>query len=385
MIETPIITSLLDQDLYTLTVGQVAFKSFSTSRTQYQFINRNHTDVPSCFIDELNHQLELMSNIQLTTPEFEWLKSLGYFHENYLNWLSDYRFDPSELIIKQVNKTLTIEICGDWMRSIMFEVPLLALVSELYFRLTNKEKCNDWQWRIINKAKILSESGCKWIDFGSRRRFSLEVQDEVVRIMANKPGFLGTSNMMLAHKYGVPPIGTMSHQGPMAMMAKYGIINANRKWMEHWKDCYGEKLLTYLVDTFTTEVFLRDFNKEDAIEWNLRQDSGNPYDWMEKILLHYNKLGLSTENKTFVFSDGLTAETYKQISMKYRSSSNIIGGIGTSLSNDCGHDPLNIVIKMISADFGKGMIPVVKLSDSLGKYTGNPDTIIKAKQELGLQ
>jgi nicotinate phosphoribosyltransferase len=385
IVDTPIISSLLDNDLYTFTVGQVAFKLFPSLEVEYQFINRGHTPFPDDFSDELKHQLHLMEGLQLNYSELTWLRSLGYIQNDYIDWLSYFRFDPSELTINQVGGELSIKIRGSWIRAIMWEVPLLALISELYYRLTNREANGLWVDRIVQKARNLNWGGCKWIDFGTRRRFSFRTQNEVVNTMKNYSGFLGTSNMFLAMKHNVSPNGTMSHQGPMAMMGKYGVVDANKEWMNCWKSCYGNKLLIYLVDTFTTDVFFRDFNTDEATLWNgLRQDSGKPDEWMEKVLSHYNRLGIPTKNKTFIFSDNLTDEKYKALSLKYREYATIIGGIGTFLSNDCGHKPLNMVIKLSGVKVGGKWKGAVKLSDDAGKYTGMPKDIERVKKTLKL-
>lgn len=383
-INNPIITSILDNDLYTATVGQIAFKDFPSTIVRYKFINRGKTKFPPGFADKLNEQLALMANLSLSQIEYEWLDSLDYFSYDYLQYLRHYKFNPSELTVTQIDGELSVEFNGKWESLIMWEVPFLALVSEIFYKLTGAIKDDGWLDRITQKAQNLSRNKCLWVDFGTRRRFDFEAQQAVVFSMKSYVGFLGTSNMLLAYQNGIIPIGTMSHQLPMALSALYGVSHSNRMCMKHWIKCYGNKLNTYLPDTFTTDVFLRDFNKKDAERWNLRQDSGDPNKWMGKVLSHYDKLGMSTKDKTFVFSDGLTDEKYKQLSLKYRKYANIVGGIGTSISNDCGHPPLNIVVKLVAADFGDGFVDVVKLSDSPGKYTGNPEAIAQAKRELGL-
>jgi nicotinate phosphoribosyltransferase len=178
--------------------------------------------------------------------------------------------------------------------------------------------------------------------------------------------------------------GTMSHQGPMAMQAKVGAPQANKEWRNAWRKCYNNKLLTYLPDTFTTDVFLRDFTKEEALIWNLRQDSGNPDIWVRKILDFYKTLEIDSKTKTIILSDSLTDELFKEYTLRYRDFINVIGGIGTYLSNDCGHKALNIVIKLAAADFGDGMVDVVKLSDIIGKYTGLKTVICVVKEQLGI-
>jgi len=383
-VKDQVITSLIDNDLYTFTVGQIAFNSFPSAKVKYKFINRGKTNFPKNFAKEIRHQLKLMSKLRFTQYENVYLKSLGYFTDEYLTWLSHYQFNPNELVIKQNGGNLTIEICGIWVRTIMWEVPLLALISELYYKMTNKRKVDGWLGKITQKAQNLSSNGCLWIDFGTRRRFDFETQQSVVFSMKSYKGFLGTSNVLLAFQNSVPPNGTMSHQGPMAMMARYGAKYANKMWMTHWLNFYKVKLLTYLPDTFTTEVFLRDFANTDAVVWDLRQDSGDPVEWMETILAHYKMLNIPTNNKKFIFSDGLSDESYIKLSLKYRKHAIIIGGIGTSISNDCGHPPLSIVIKLSSANFGLGWVDVVKLSDSKGKYTGTKKAVELVKKQLGI-
>jgi nicotinate phosphoribosyltransferase len=384
MKQTPIITSVLDNDLYTFTVGQVAHKLFPMAQVRYQFINRGKTKVPFGFAEKLREQLVLMRDLQLTGDECAWLIELGHFDADYLHFLSSFRFDDRDIIITQEGNDLTAEFVGTWENLIMWEVPFLALFSELYYKTAGAVKDCAWKDRIEAKAKKLSEANCLWMEFGTRRRFDFESQAEVVRIQKSFKGFLGTSNMLLAMQYNVPANGTMSHQGPMAMMAKYGAKDANKEWRGAWRQIYGDKLNTFLPDTLSTKVFLRDFTKEEAALWNLRQDSGNPYDWMELVLGFYRGIGMDTKTKKFIFSDSLNPDKFIAITDKYRDVGIIIGGIGTNFSNDCGHPALSIVIKLIAADFGNGWVDVVKLSDDPIKHTGKKDVISVVKTELGL-
>lgn len=167
------------------------------------------------------------------------------------------------------------------------------------------------------------------------------------------------------------------------MMAKYGVKLANKQWRLHWREVYGDKLNTFLPDTFTTKVFLRDFTKEEAELWNLRQDSGDPYTWMNLILDTYRQVGIPTEGRKFIFSDSLNVPKFIAITNTYKEYA-VIGGIGTDLSNDCGHKALSIVIKLTAADFGQGWVDVVKLSDDPVKHTGKDEVVLATKAELGL-
>ena len=381
----PILTSMLDDDWYKFTMGSVVFHLFPRAMATYEFINRGKTPFPDGFADELREQVIEMQTLQLTADEATWLKTIPYIRPTYVEWFRGYQYDPSEVFISQEGYDLRVKIAGPWYRTIFWEVKLLAIISELYFKMTGQSKADDWQWRIVNKTKKLSDAGCHWIDFGTRRRYSKEVQDEVDRVMANKPGFLGTSNPHFAHKYGLVPHGTYAHECVMAMSALYGIRMANTMWMKHWSEHYEGNVGVALTDTFTTEKFLRDFGSYEARLFDgTRQDSGDPYAWATNMIEHYRKLNIPTTNKRLVFSDNLNDDKYISLDKVYRQYAQPVGGIGTFLTNDCGRKPLNMVIKMTSASFGHGEVDVVKLSDDPGKYTGNPTAIYFAKRELGI-
>ena len=389
-LEKPVIASLLDNDLYTLTVGQVAFHLFPRASATYTFFDRSSGIFPPGFAKSLNWQLELLSVLSLTKEEVNFLKTIPYLRPTYIEWLNGYRFDPSEVGITQdENGYLSITIKGPWYRTVYWEIVLLALTSELYFRMTNQSKCAYWKDRIYTKSKKLSDARAYWMEFGTRRRFSQEVQDQVVGIMRDYNGFLGTSNVHLAMKHNVAPGGTYSHQGPMAMSALYGVRMADKMWMKHWSEFYDGLNGTALTDSYTTDKFLESFGSYEARLFDgLRQDSGNPFSWGEKVLAHYKKLGVPTSNKRLVFSDNLDADKYIEIHQRFCKLAQPIGGIGTNFSNDVFTDeqkeqgirPLNIVIKLTELDG----IPVVKLSDVLTKNTGNPEAVKLAKQTLGI-
>ena len=384
-IELPIITSILDNDLYTLTVGQLVFHDFPEAIVAFDFFNRGKTDFPVGFADALREQLVHLSKLRLTAEEQTWLHTIPFLRRTYIEWLSSYQLDPHEVTITQEGGILKIHISGYWYRTIFWEVCLMAVISELYFRLTGQTTDSQWKTRIYEKASKLSQTGCHWIDFGTRRRFSLEVQDKLVEMMKDYKGFLGTSNMFLAMKYGIISHGTYSHQGPMGISALYGVRMANKMWMKHWSKHYEGNVGVALTDTFTTDAFLRDFGSyESRLFDGARQDSGDEYKWGNDMLAHYKKLGIASSNKRFVFSNALDTDKYIAIDRYFRQFAQPCGGIGTHFSNDVGCKPLNMVIKLVSADFGHGEISVVKLSDDLGKHTGNSEAIDLAKRELGI-
>ena len=384
MIDRPIITSILDNDLYTFTVGQVAFQHFPTLKVRYKFHTRSDTQYPPGFAEALREELEAMSDLFLNENEIEWLTKLDLFSTPYLNFLTNYRFDASGITVVQTGTSLSAVLEGTWIDYIMWEVPFLAIVSELYYKLTGKIKDDYWKHRIMDKGKLLSKNGSKWMDFGTRRRFDFESQNAVVCIHKYYKGFIGTSNMFLAMFHGVPCKGTMSHQGPMAMQGVFGIVNANKKWREFWRLTYGDKLNTFLPDTFSTKVFFRDFTAEEAAQWNLRQDSGDPHEWTALVVSNYRRLGEPTQSHTFTYSDSLNASKFNTITNMYSSLFSVGGGIGTDFSNDCGHPAVSIVIKLSQVNNGDGWVDVVKLSDDPVKHTGTPEAIANAKRELKL-
>ena len=381
-----IIKSLLDSDFYKFSMGQVVFFDFPDTIVKYKFTNRGNTQFPIGFADRLKLEVSKLKNIKLQPNEIEWLYNHGDFESLYIEWLAKYQFDENEVVINQVDGQLLIDIFGEWKRIIYWEVILMALISELYFEMTGKNIAADTFSKMEDKGQRLSKANCYWSDFGTRRRFSYEVQDKLVSIMKKYPGFLGTSNPHLAIKHNCNAIGTSAHEANMAMQAIYGIENCNQKWLEHWYNTYDGNLGIALTDTITTDVFLNTFTYEYSnIFDGLRHDSGDPYIWGEKVLNHYNRLGIDPKTKTIVFSDGLTTDKFIKISNHFSPYfKRVIGGIGTHFTNDVGHDPLNIVIKLteVAANENEDFVPVIKLSDVAGKHNGDVNAIIKAKTIL---
>ncbi len=386
-IDQPILTSMLDEDCYKLFMGQVVFHDFPEAIVTYEFINRGKTEFPPGFADELNWQLELMATLEMTDKESLFLKGIPGMRPTYVEWLRGYRFDPSEVVVQQDGGALSVFIKGPWYRTIFWEVRLMAIISELYFKMTGKEADKLTMDRMIDKAKQMSDAGCLWADFGTRRRFSFDNQDRLVFAHKRFKGFIGTSNVYLAMKHNVKPIGTSAHEMVMGLSAKYGVKMANKMWMVHWSNHYRGLNGIALTDTFTTDVFRRDWDSLYARLFDgVRQDSGDPEIWGEQMIAHYRYLGIDLKSKKFVFSDGLDPNTFIRLTNKFKEYVQVIGGIGTNLTNDCGPNvkPLNIVIKLASANFGQGSVEVVKLSDVPGKHTGCPEAIRKVKEELGI-
>ena len=395
MYNRPIITSLLDDDMYKFTMGAVVFHNFPNALVTYGFFNRGRTQFPDGFADELRNQIAMLAKLDFTKDEIEWLKSRPEFRRTYVDFLKGYRMDPSEINVVQVGGDLGITIRGYWYRTIFWEVKLMAIISELYFELTGHELAPDWADRIVRKAINLSNHGAWWSDFGTRRRRSFEVQNRVVSVMKHYKGFLGTSNLYLAMICNVSPIGTSAHEAVMAMAAFVGYKMANKAWRNYWQDYYKGQLGIALTDTFTSEVFFRDFDAVEARSWDgLRQDSGDPNVWMEMALNFYRKIGVDTRGKKFVFSDNLTDQKFVELTLKWKELGIIIGGIGTNFTNDtfteqqkiAGMKALNMVIKLTGFDCGDGIwYPTIKLSDDAGKHTGDKRLIEIIQEQLRIK
>jgi nicotinate phosphoribosyltransferase len=299
--------------------------------------------------------------------------------------------DPSEIKISQYKSKLSIEIEGYWYRTILWEVPILAVISELYFNLTNKNKIDQKKIDQINisKANKFEKLGASFADFGTRRRFSFKNHLNAVKTLKKyaPTTFTGTSNVYLAYKLNLKPIGTQAHEWFMFHAAKYGFKMANSISLGRWVDIYHGNLGIALSDTFTSETFFESFDTMYAKLFDgVRQDSGDPVQFANDLIKHYKNLRINPLLKTIVFSDNLNFDKVKEIERKVKKNINTSYGIGTYLSNDLpGIEPLNIVIKMIAAaSYGNDWISTVKLSDVEGKHTGNKKVINLAKQVLGI-
>lgn len=393
--ETGIIRSVIDTDLYKLTMQQAVCKLFPKVKVKFKFNNRGKTNFPEGFASELRKEIAKMANLRLTAEEKAFLKTkVKFLDEVYVDFLSGYQFDPSEVGVVQTGGHLDIEIEGYWYRTILWEVPLMALVSELYFKMTG-EPIHDRLTREKNnleKGKFFYGHNMKLAEFGTRRRYSYDNQFEVCKDLANCFGkekfFVGTSNVHIAMRLGLTPIGTHAHEWFMFMAAKYGFKMANTKGLEHWVDVYQGDLGIALSDTFTTDVFFKSFDKKYAKLFDgVRHDSGDPFKFVDKTVAHYKKLGIAPSDKTIVFSDGLDKELSEKIAKYCLEKGEGIKcsfGIGTNMTNDVGVKPLNIVIKMISAFIVDEWVDTVKLSDNEGKHTGNADMVELAQRLLGL-
>jgi nicotinate phosphoribosyltransferase len=391
-INTVSLSSILDNDFYKFTMQYAVVKLFPTAQTHYEFINRGKHAFPERFGEQLRRTIDSMATLCLSSEEKDFLKkNCQYLDPTYLDFLQGYRYDPSEVTIKQTGSDLSITVSGYWYRTILWEVPLLFLVSEWYYRLSDQPPVSDEEIVAINKSKFekYNELGVTVADFGTRRRYSYHVQKKVIESLSRFGGksFVGTSNVHFAMLYDTRPIGTHAHEWFMFHAARYGFKMANIMSLEHWVDVYRGDLGIALSDTYTTDVFFSQFDKKFSKLFDgVRHDSGDPIEFAEKTIAHYKKLGINPLYKTIIFSDSLNYEKVAVIAKYCKDKIGISFGIGTNLTNDVGVKPMNIVMKLIEAKpENMEWEPTVKLSDEKGKYTGESRMIELAKIILGIQ
>lgn len=373
--------SLLDNDFYKFTMQQCVIKLFPKAKARYQFINRGKHHFPAGFAEALRASVDAMGKLKLTSEEKHWLaQTCPYLDPVYLDFLQGYCYDPSEVRIVQNGEEVNVFIEGYWYRTILWEVPLLCLISENFYRLQNEQRESDAQVIEKTKTKIeaYGEMGVKIAEFGTRRRYSFAVHDIVVKTLKEYGRtFVGTSNVHLARIHGTKPIGTHAHEWFMFHAAKYGFKMANTMALEHWIDVYRGDLGIALSDTFTTDEFFEIFDKKFARLFDgIRHDSGDALEFADKTINHYKSLGIDPLSKTIIFSDALNYDRVKRIADYCWGKIGISFGIGTNFTNDVGLKPMNIVIKMTEAHPEcEPWTPVVKLSDEPMKHTGDEQSI----------
>lgn len=386
------LNSILDNDFYKITMQNAVVKLFPTQRVKYEFINRGKHHFPEGFDVELRKAVNAMAELKLTKEEKEYLRvTCPYIDLPYLDFLEGFHYDPSEVHIQQNGNDLKVYAEGLWYRTILWEVPLLALISELHYEMNHMERDSNETVieTTLQKSQKLNELGVTFAEFGTRRRHSYKVHDLVVSALLKNgnSNFIGSSNVHFAMKHGVKPIGTHAHEWFMFHAAEYGFKMANGLALEHWVDVYRGDLGVALSDTYTTEVFFQQFDKKFAKLFDgVRHDSGDPLEFADMTIEHYEKHGINPLFKYIIFSDGLNLEKVEAITNHCKGRIGISFGIGTNLTNDVGLKPMNIVMKMIGVQADNGeWIPTVKLSDERGKYTGDPKMIELAKEFLRIK
>lgn len=385
------LSSILDNDFYKFTMQQCVIKLFPKAKARYQFINRGKHLFPPGFVEALRVSINSMASLKLTNDEKVWFAdTCPYLDPVYLDFLQGYTYDPDEVSIKQEGENLEVAIEGYWYRTILWEVPILSLISENFYMLNGENRISDEEVIIKTREKMefYNDLGVTIAEFGTRRRHSYDVHKLVVETLKETGGnFVGTSNVHLAKVCNTKPIGTHAHEWFMFHAARYGFKMANTMALEDWVKVYRGDLGIALSDTYTTDEFYSIFDKMFAKLFDgVRHDSGDPIQFADKTIRHYEGLGINPLSKTITFSDALNYDKVRHIAEYCREKIGMAFGIGTNFTNDVGLPPMNIVVKMTEAlPEGEPWTPVVKLSDEPMKHSGDEKTIQLAKQELGIK
>lgn len=382
---SPILTSLLDTDAYKLHMQQAVYHRYHHIHVVAEFRCRGD-ELLGEYASEIREQIQMMSQLALTEDEFAYLSGLPFFTQDYLNWLKAFRYNPEHVTVSDRNGHLDVRIEGPWREVIMWEVPLLAVISEVVHhhrspQITAQMAVDQLRKNLASfkeQAADIDLSAFRLMDFGTRRRFSGEVQEAIVSTLKNEfPYLVGTSNYDLAHKLQLTPVGTQAHEWFQAHQQISPVLaNSQRAALQAWLDEYPDQLGIALTDCITMDAFLRDFGSNFANAYQgLRHDSGDPFEWGEKAIAHYQALGIDPMTKTLVFSDNLDLDKALHLYRHFHQRVNLVFGIGTRLTcNIPGVKPLNIVIKLVQCN-GK---PVAKLSDSPGKTICQDKAFVKA-------
>ncbi len=361
-----IIKSLLDTDLYKFTMMQLVFHHFKATDVEYEFLCRR-TDIDFKPIrNQIETEIKNLEKLSFTDEELEYLSSLDLFKSEFIDHLKNFKFNFNYIDITNENK-LKIKIKGPWLETILYEIPILAIVSEIYHNnLYPYQDFIEGKLRLDNKIKLLkkSQSDVKFVDFGTRRRYSAAWQDEIVETLKTKlpQNFSGTSNTLLAMKYNLPVIGTMAHEYLQACQRLAPSLKESQVFaLKTWNEEYQGKLNTALTDVYNKYAFTNDLDSELCSQYKgYRHDSGDPYIWGDFIIEHLKKLGADPMDKLLVFSDSVTFTSMLEIASYFKDRINVTFGIGTHLTNDLGVKPPDIIIKMIKCNG----LPVAKLTDS---------------------
>lgn len=385
-----IIESLLDTDLYKFTMMQCVLHQFPGASVEYRFRCRNEGIDLRPYMDEVKAEVDHLCSLRFKEDELEYLRSLRFIKDDFVEFLSLFQLKRKYIDISEKDGQMAITIKGPWLHTILFEIPVLAIVNETYFRhvAPNIDKA-EGRRRLDAKIKMIeAEPDREMIsisDFGTRRRFSREWQKEVIETLkARLPReFAGTSNVLYAKDLDLIPMGTMAHEYLQACQALGPRLRDSQTYaFEMWAKEYRGDLGIALTDVYGIEPFLKDFDMYFCKLFDgVRQDSGDPEKWGERMIEHYKANRCDPRTKTFIFSDSLTFERLIRLFRRFKGRVKLGFGVGTNLTNDLGPEPLNIVIKMVRAN-GQ---PVAKISDTPGKsLCDDPSYLAYLKQVFGM-
>lgn len=370
-----IIRSLLDTDLYKFSMMQVVLHQYPGAEVEYRFKCRNPGVDLVPYVEEIRAELEQLCTLRFTADELDYLRGWRYIKSDFVDFLGLFQLNAKYVEIApsgQANGEIEIRIRGPWLHTILFEVPLLAIVNEVYFRNTQPQlDLSVGRERLAAKIGLLRDTpgyaDCRIADYGTRRRFSRAWHAEVVTTLRDQlgPQLAGTSNVALARQLGLTPLGTLAHEYLQAHQALGPRLRDSQvAALEAWAREYRGDLGIALSDVYGLNAFLRDFDMYFCKLFDgTRHDSGDPFAWGERVLAHYRANRVDPRSKILVFSDGLDIPQVMKLYAHFQGRCQLAFGVGTNLTNDVGPAPLQIVIKMVRCN-GQ---PVAKLSDSPGK------------------
>lgn len=367
-----IIESLLDTDLYKFTMMQCVLHQFPGASVEYRFRCRNEGIDLRPFKADIEKEIDHLCTLQFKEDELEYLRSLRFIKDDFVEFLSLFRLKRKYIEIVDTGSELAITIKGPWLHTILFEIPVLAIVNETYFRHTaGGIDTTEGRKRLDAKIRMIEDEPDNHLisisDFGTRRRFSRQWQKEVLETLKERipAQFAGTSNVYYAKELKLIPMGTMAHEYLQACQALGPRLRDSQTYaFEMWAKEYRGDLGIALTDVYGIEPFLKDFDMFFCKLFDgVRQDSGDPLLWGERMIEHYKANRCDPRTKTFIFSDSLTFDRLVEIFRRFKGRVKLGFGVGTNLTNDLGPAPLNIVIKMVRAN-GQ---PVAKISDTPGK------------------
>jgi len=396
-----IINHFTDDDLYKFTMCCAVIDNYPRAWVKYEFNDRDNTVYPKGFADLVMEQVGYLEKLTITDEEIAFMRRKCYYLPDWFYiYLRGFRFSRKWVHARQdEDGHLHIEFEGVWAETILLEVKMLAIVSELYYIVCGEEDRFDYDAyypKSYHKAERLLAAGCTYSDFGTRRRASFQAEDTVVRAMKDcqeardwKGRFVGTSNVYLAMKYDLTPVGTMAHEFIAAIGGMYGPQMANHIAMNAWRHTFNGALGTFLYDTFGWNIFSLNFSEDFAnLFKGLRVDSGDNMEQLQKICTKYRSLGIDSQSKQVIFSNALDTDraiALQQEAEKYVQPS---FGIGTHFTNDFdGIRPMNIVIKLVAAKITESWPfynDTCKISEDAGKHTGNPKVIRRFMEALHL-
>lgn len=396
-----IITHFTDDDLYKFTMCCAVIENYPRTRVKYKFIDRTGTIYPKGFADELRRQIAMLENLAITEEEIAFMKRrCRYIPDWFYSFLKGFRYDRRWATVSQDEEGhLSVEFEGCWSNTIMLEVKVLAIISELYYMMTGQADSLDYGAhydRSFGKAERLIEAGCTFSDFGTRRRASFKAQDTAVKAMKEcqnglkgPESFIGTSNVYFAMKYDLTPVGTMAHELICALAGMYGPQMANYLAMKTWSKTYRGALGTFLYDTYGWRIFSLNFSEDYANMFKgLRVDSGDNYKELDMIVEKYRSLNIDPRSKQIVFSNGLDVDEAIRIQKYAEGKCQPSFGIGTYFTNNFPDvKPMNIVIKLLAVKITESWpfyCSTCKLSEDHGKYTGDEATVRRFKEAMHL-